>query len=349
MAQRRTRRTRLAMAALLSVSSFVALVPNAVADTFFALPDAPTLQVIATPNNMQPAHPNSDAVYTATVAVGSQGSVSNITNVYMCWTKLNDGGGSATNATCFDGNWDARHEFEMQWTNWDYYEGDNPEWADDWFDVYGGDFYANASSVSGYGDGTAGSMNMSFKFKVSEGMLKGNDWSMTIKVVDSEDQSVSETITDKSVLYFGAVASLPNQQNFGDVAGEDYSIREGSWDGAFIANAVSDLSYSIDPFVYDNGVDAPSVLPLDGGNPGDMAGAGKVAVDCVTNYSWYTNSGEFRMTEAPQTARTGEFMYGTGEYGDDPEFFHACALYFGGGAPVANETYYNTFTVGIGE
>ena len=334
---------RTILAGLLALSGFAAIVPNAVADSFYAMPDVPTVELIAVPNNFQPASPRSTATYTLTAAVGSQGSVDYIHRVYMCWTKPTDGWGDPTNADCYDANFDPRYEFLMIWQNdsqWDNF-------PDDWF-FFGNDSnYANANSVSNYGNGTANSMNMNFKFHVSESMLMGTDWQVAVTAEDADGQSSTRTAAGKTTLYYGAVLEQPNTYNYGQLGAGQWTDSDIIDDGGFQANGASDLTYETSAFEYNDGVNPSYVIPVATGAVGTDPAAGKVSLDCTVN-DWFNVENATRITGTPVETRTNYYVGGVWEGGDWYDFAHTCRLTFGGGAPVANQNYNSTFTIGIG-
>jgi hypothetical protein len=237
----------------------------------------------------------------------------------------------------------------MSWYNNHSGEGDSPSNADNWFYIsdayYQGSFwtpeYENSGSTSGYGDGTGASMNISFKFRISHGMLAGNDWSVRVTAVDFNGQETPQTATGVTVLYFGSVVAQRESVDFGSLTGGEDGIVNDLWDGAMTANASSDLTYKATSFSY-----LTNELALATGLPSAAPSAGKVAFDCNPSTTWDEGTA-LRLAATPKTARTGLYAGGTGEMGGD-DLRHSCRVWFGGSAPVANQYYNSTFTVGIG-
>lgn len=344
-----------ALAAFAAVAAVISLTPSASADSFVPLPDPPTQEVLSAPSTMQPAYPNSTSVYTVAVAVGSQGTVANIDYIEMCWWKTSSGLSECTYDST--NSLDPRTQFKMTWYNYDAREGADPAYADEWFSIAesydgGGYFwtnhYENANSTSGYGDGTDSSMNIVFKFRVSNAMLAGNDWNVRVTAYDLNGSSTPQTHSNISVNYFGAVTQDRSSQDFGNLGSSNNNwIVEEIEDGDFVANGPSDLTYKATSFTYEVGGSVVSEIPLATGTPTTSVPQGQAAVDCNPNWNWDENSA-VRMSSSPYLMRENVIGDSGTEWGQWFNFEHACRVIYPGGASVANVTYGNTFTVGIG-
>ena len=356
-----------ALAAALAASLFAALMPSANADTFYPEADAPTQEVLAFPKALQPAYPSSTSIYTVTVAVGSQGGVNNLDYVEMCWFKDTNSVGDSTGLTAencgqddINGWHDPRTQFSMRWSNWHYWEGIPAEFADEWFSVaqssenagwWGQYFwtnnYVNDGSTSGFGDGTGNALNIAFRFRISDGMLQGNDWNVVVRAADVNGNMTPQVGSNISVAYFGSVIWQRDSVWYGNLSADSSSLNEELYEGDFIANDASYITYQATPFYYNTGSGVEEI-PLATGPVANAPGAGQAAFDC--NADWWWNEGSAtRLSTVPQQVRSDQLTYGTGEWADNYNMYHSCRIWYGGGAPVASQTYQNTFTAGIGQ
>lgn len=318
------------------IATFSALISSllasgARADVFTPTNDPPTVENLVLPEAMQPASPRSTAVYDLVATVGSQGTVANLKTVSMCWYK-----GSAS-SSCDDAATDPKTQFKMIWTQ-----------STNSFSVVGTNNYRNAGSSTTYGDGTALSMDVTFKFRISDAMLFGEDWNVKVSVVDQQDNSTpadpmfSSEIEASNlvVLYFGAVSTQPSSKPFGALGfGESNDVTNVST-GQFRANSASDINISATDFTY-----LSNTIPLDTSN--SSPASGYVAMDCNQGEN-FGDSPPVRVSSSPQLLISNVFSSGTGE-STDTTFPHSCRLVFGGGAAVANVLYTNTVTIGIGQ
>ena len=329
--------SRLATAtAVLALFGLASIATPAIADTFTPLNDPPTVlstglfQGGTATSSITPAHPRSTTVYTVSADVGSQGGLSNLDTVTMCLINGdNISYGVSGVADCSGAGTNPKNLFKMVWTQ-----------ATDSFAVTGNNFYQNVSSVSNYGDGTALSATMEFKFKVSEAMLQGGSWIVRVEAVDDQGQvSTTGEAGPITVNYFGAVTTQRVSQDFGSLLGNNVQTIDGIKTGEFIANGVSYLTLAATDFTYSTNTVAIQ------GNGGLAPAAGEVAFDCEAGAT-HTSSG-YRIGTTATSFDWNLFSGGTGESANTTHQ-HSCFLLFGGGASVANVQYTNTVTVGIG-
>lgn len=307
------------------------IVASAQADTFTPTNDPPTVENLIVPGAMQPASPRSTANYEVVATVGSQGTVANLKTVTMCWYK------GSSDDTCADAATDPKTQFKMTWTQ-----------ASNSFSVTGTNNYLNAGSSTTYGDGSGLTMDVTFKFKISEAMLFGEDWNVKVVVIDQQDNSTSNdpifsselSASNLVVLYFGSVKTQPSSKSFGSLKLSESSQVTNVSSGAFTANGLSDIDISATDFTYNS-----ETIPLDAMNM--TPASGYVAMDCNAGSSFGDNY-NVRVSSIAQIFIDDQFSDGTGE-GTESALPHSCQLTYGGGAPVANVVYSNTVTVGIGQ
>lgn len=329
--------SRLAIAtAVMALFGLASIATPALADTFTPLNDPPTVLNTAlsqggtAASSMTPAHPRSTSVYTVSADIGSQGGLSNLDTVTMCFINGdNINYGVSGVADCSGAGTNPKNLFKMVWTQ-----------ATDSFAVAGTNNYQNVSSVSNYGDGTALSATMDFNFKISEAMLQGGSWIVRIEAVDDQGQvSTTGEAGPITVNYFGAVTTQRVAQGFGSLLGNNLQTIDGIKTGEFIANGVSYLSLAASDFTYSTHTVAIQA------NGGLAPGSGEVAFDCEAGAT-HSSSG-YRIGTTATSIDWNLFSNGTGESANTSQL-HSCFLLFGGGASVANVQYSNTVTVGIG-
>ena len=358
-----------ALAAGIATSLFVAMMPSANADSFDPQADPPTQEVLAFPKALQPAYPNSTSIYTVTVAVGSQGGVDLLDHIEMCWFKDTNANGSSTglnvdNCGSPDSNgWkDPRTQFSMRWTNWHALEGAPVDTADQWFSVdesydpsgflgagYWTNYYEHDGSTSGFGDGTGYTMDIAFRFRISVGMLQGNDWNIVVRAVDRNDQMTPQLGSNISVAYFGSVQSQRPSEFYGDFSAGDSNYIQSLSEGSLLANAASYITYEATPFTYQPLGGNLEQVPLATGTPNTAPGAGQAAFDCTAADGGWNPDMATRLSTVPQQVRANVLVDGTGEWDGNHGLYHACRIWYGGSAPVANQYYTNTFIAGIGQ
>jgi hypothetical protein len=231
---------------------------------------------------------------------------------------------------CANAATDPKHIFEMVWTQ-----------STDSFAVTGTNHYQNVSSVSNYGDGTALTATMNFKFKVSNAMMQGSNWVIRVEAVDDQAQvSATGELSPVAVDYFGAVTTQRTPTAFGDLLANGQSTRSGIASGAFLANGISYLTLEATDFA--NGSNTIAIDP----NGAQWPPTGTVALDCEAAAVWNGANG-VRVGTSATSFDWGLFSSGTGETADSSHV-HSCVLTFGGGATVARVEYTSTVTIGIG-
>lgn len=119
--------------------------------------------------------------------------------------------------------------------------------------------------------------------------------------------------------------------------------KEGTSDGAFLANAASDITMKASDFEY-FGIGSGSI-PLQTATGPVTPGSGKAALDC--NSGSTLGGSPIRVTGSDQVLETGVFAGGTGE-GSDSTLTNSCQLTYAGGASLTNQQYSNEVTIGIG-
>lgn len=313
------------------------------ADTFTPKNDPPTVQLTSVPGSasaMQPAAPRSTTTYTLSLTAGSQGTVANLKEVHMCWYNLATG--SASN-TCANASTDPINEFHMKWVE------DGTLVTGGTFSVIGSNKYANNGSVADYSDGTALSMNIDFKFKISEAMAFSSDWAVHVWASDDQDQvtledgsvQVADYVSElNDVNYFGAVVTQRSAQAFGDLQGGGSFAIDNISTGSFQSNGASVITMEATDFT--NGLNTVALSQM--GTP--LNGSGEAELRCN---SGSTYDGGFAMSigsDLIQGLHENVLTGGTGESTDN-SFVHSCQLYFSGGASQANIQYSNTVTIGI--
>lgn len=321
----RTRKALLAISML--AASAISLQP-ANADTFTPQNDPPVVTIVTVPNSMQPAAPRSTTTYEVTVTVGSQGTVENLEWVKMCFYE------GLSDYHCANASTDPDTEFLMTWTE-----------ATNSYAVTGSNNHLNSGSTSDYGDGSGLTMDITFKFKISQAMIHSTNWNVEIWAMDDQAQSSYDSVSlllDDSrsgvtVDYFGAVDTDRTSQAYGSLGYQGTSVVDNISTGAFFANGPSDISLSADNFT--NGA---ATINLASGLPS----SGEALLRCSPTNA-FDGGSSAAITSTPTALNYFQFGGGTGE-ASDSSLVHSCELTYGGGATVANVLYSNTVTVAIG-
>lgn len=321
-------------AALLATFLIASSTSGAFADTFSPQNDPPTIAGLVVPNALAPAHPRSISTYTVSATVGSQATVANIKYVDICWYNKDSG---TADSFCANASTDPINEFHMRWTeNGDLQTG-GP------FSVTGNNNYANSGSSAEYGDGTGLTMDIHFKFKVSEAMHFGSNWSLHVWVTDDQDQTSQEDnafnewfVDGLSVTYFGQVSTARSAHSFGELRTGEYQLAENISSGTYRANGNSHLTIEATDFTY-----LTQTLSLQNYPPS----TGFVSLRCNPGQI-FNDGGSINVLGIADIYDYSNFAAGTGE-GVGTPVEHSCRLDFGGGAQVANVAYSNTVTLAI--
>jgi hypothetical protein len=315
------------------------------ADTFTPKNDPPTVLLTTVPGSstgMQPAAPRSTSTYTLSLTVASQGTVANLKEVHMCW--YNRDASPAASRTCSNATTDPTNEFHMKWVeNGTLVTGGT-------FSVLGTNKYANNGSVADYQDGTALSMNIDFKFKISEAMAYSQDWAVHVWATDDQDQASIEDDNfvyeydyvsyNNDVNYFGAVLTQRSSQAFGDLQGGASFSVENTSTGNFQSNGASVITMEATDFT--NGLNTVALSQM--GTP--LNGSGEAELRCNDGATFDNQFAYSIGSDWITGIHANVLTQGTGE-STDSSFVHSCNLYFAGGAPKANVQYSNTVTIGI--
>ena len=295
----------------------------AFADNFTPLNGPPSVSTPSAPFEIQPAAPNFfRQMYSVNTWVGSSGTVENLDHVTLCMYKAVGGDPDCANAQD-----DPTSEFEMTWTQ-----------ASGSFSVTGTNNYTDDNSWANYFSNDL-STQIYFDFQVSDGMLAG-PWKAVITAVDDQGQSTPSAAQPVTVDYYGAVTTPRDDVSYGEMANGASKKVEGTSDGAFIANASSDVTMKATNFEYDFG---NNTIPLETAT--GPVGSGNAALDCNSGLTF--GASPIRVTGSDQVLETGVFGTGTGETPDE-SLTNSCQLTYGGGAILTNQQYSNEVTVGIG-
>lgn len=314
-------------AALIGVVGFA---PSTVADTFTPENDPPTVTLVSYPTSMQPANPRSTIDYTVSATIGSQGTLSNLSSVTMCFFEAGFGTQDCTNAGS-----EPKYEFKMTWTQ-----------SSNSFSVTGSNNYRNSGSSTSYGDGTGLSMDIDFTFKISNAMIAGNSWNVYIEAIDDQGNDSADPAfsiwndplgTGITVEYFGAVTTSRSSQSFGQIGYLGSSTIDDISTGSLLANGLSTVSLTATDFTNGlNTIDLSASSPM----------SGEVQMLCNSG-STFDDGIAYSIGNSAVGIDNFLFSSGTGETADTSHK-HSCDLTFGGGAPAANIQYSNTVTVSIG-
>jgi hypothetical protein len=328
------------------------------ADTFTPKADPPVVSISSSALSIQPGPLG--ATYSVVANVASQGTMAHIAGVTLCLTDLPDVGTQNAITECASSTPDPIHAMVMTWTHATTapdvaaaFAVVNANAANDigvaWVPASGGtpasgqnpdkNTYVDAGSTALLTaltpvPLTALAADWTFTFNVSKAMFAGNAWRAIVVATDTEAQvSNSAELGSNTVAYYGEVSTQrSNSHNFMTLAKDRFASSGPIKDGAFIANANSDISMSATDFTYEN--DPLDVITLSTSTPG----AGQAKLACGASNG---------ITSASQTIHT-DFATGTGEVANDTNTSD-CTLTYGGGTATMHSgvPYSSTITTTI--
>jgi len=379
----------LAMVVALTLSAFaLAGVTQADADDFTTGTSAPSIVITDYSRTIQPASQNSVATYFVTVEVADADGVTTIEEVEVCLFNSDTRVGGSAKGDCGEDDADPRTTLHLLWVA-DELEDEETFAADDdgvtGFSLTGDNFHTlgvgdDVSTWATTGGSTPGLLTLTFRFKVSEALLAGIDWSLEATVRDNtpgtprtasdqagfDDESVVGATGAIDVLYFSAIQTVREQLDYGVVdAGQESSAKTGLL-GAFRSNDKADLTLDGDDFKYTAG-DFTATLSLVTFDPG----LEQVSVRCEqadtlsgtrsapgSSIFVDVNPGLFATDRFAAVTRTIGEIDGVGDSGTSytnrgtgegtVSLNNICALAYGGGAEVSSQKYSADIVVGIG-
>jgi hypothetical protein len=241
----------------------------------------------------------------------------------MCWYQ------TGASSFCSNAQNDPKQQFLITWTR-----------ATSLFQVIGTNLYRDSGSSTRYANVTDLELDINFNFKVSQAMLAGSDWNVSIQATDVEGQSSTigsgSKLSGITVGYFATEIVDLAPVGFGTVKNQDSATSNPAPSGAFIANGATNVYISATDFVYE----ADSIA-LDAVNANPVAG--KVSMLCSPG-DIFSEGSAILVSNTPELMFTSAFAGGTGESSREAPN-HICQLRFGGGAVRRNVTFTNTVSI----
>lgn len=333
------------------------------ADSFTASDNSdPTAQITNAAFDIQPSHEtNTDETENIQVTVADADTVSDIQQVTLCFYSLQYG-----DSDCHVDKLDPRNTVLMTWNN----SASNPDYftisatsSDNGIPAGNASFWKLAAgagnggdgvssrtgqsdfSDSGYGDGTATSMAMAFRFHVSEVAAQG-EWGAKVVALDSGGGTGSNDVDGYTVKWYGEVAAQRPDNDYGKLSSGGSKIANGLNDGNIAANGASDITMQTTDFA--QGSTTLTNVASTAGAPDinqPLTGDQLYALDVVPNASFDDGSSAIRLTADPQAVYTGMFPAATTESGSALK--DSFRLSLGANIPYSANKYQNTVTVGI--
>ena len=351
-----------AVAATLLIASSVLSGPSVDADEFQPSGEPPT---VSTPSltvqagdgsltetavaALQPAWETSTEKYHATVTIGAPSLTESLEEVTLCLYQPSVHTDPATDCDPAAYVPDTAEEpdpttlFLMVWDRSSAATG-----ADGTFSVVGTNDYGETGSISGWNDGSAISLDLSFGFTVSNAMRKASDWVARVEAVDSGARTASAELANVNVAYFEQIVAQRSAVDFGVITRGGTSVQNDLDTGTYTANSRALLTIDSTTAMFVQTPGGPTIeLPKVARGFTRSPNAGEVAVDCLGDATFDASGSLVRLdgsghqTLFSSIARTGEAAANLPD--------HSCRAAYGGGLDRANFTLESTVTVALSE
>lgn len=208
------------------------------------------------------------------------------------------------------------------------------------FQVMGTNFYSDSGSSIDFTNITDLQLGINFRFKVSQAMLAGANWNVSLQATDIAGQTstvgTGSKLSGITVGYFAAVIVDLAPIDYGIVKSQESATSNPEPGGVFVANGATNIYISATDFVYE-----ADSMALDTVNANPMAG--KVSMLCSPG-DIFSEGSAILVSNLPSLIFSSAFVGGTGEASREAPN-HTCQLRFGGGSVRRNVIFSNT--VGI--